>query len=103
MRVNARWWREQLAYDPRPDLARIQVPLLAITGDKDTQVAADDLTTVAHLVPSGAETRRVPDLTHVLRRTDGPGSVLSYRRLLRQPVNADLLTGVARWLSGQLR
>jgi pimeloyl-ACP methyl ester carboxylesterase len=102
MRVNARWWREQLAYDPRADLARIPVPVLAITGDKDTQVPADDLDVMSHLVPNGAETHRVPGLTHVLRRTEGPGSVLSYRELLRRPVDADLLTGIARWLANHL-
>jgi hypothetical protein len=50
-----------------------------------------------------AETHRVPGLTHVLRRTDGPGTVFSYRRLLQQPVDADLLTGIARWLTDRLR
>lgn len=103
MRVNARWWREQLAYDPRADLSRVQVPVLAITGDKDVQVDPADLDTIAHLVPGGAETHRVPGMTHVLRRTDGPGNVLSYRKLLRQPVDIDLLTTVAGWLSDRLR
>lgn len=57
---------------------------------------------IAQLVP-GAETHRIPGLTHVLRRTDGPGTVTSYRRLLREPVDAEVLTGVARWLSDRLR
>ncbi|GAB2844557.1 alpha/beta hydrolase [Actinoallomurus bryophytorum] len=103
IRVNARWWREQLAYDPRPDLARIAVPVLAITGDKDVQVDPGDLDVIARLVPGGAETQRIPGLTHVLRRTGGRASVLSYRRLLRDPVDDDLLTAVAHWLAGRLR
>jgi pimeloyl-ACP methyl ester carboxylesterase len=103
MRINARWWREQLAYDPRADLAGIPVPVLAVTGDKDTQVDPDDLNTIAQLVPGGAETHRVPGLTHILRRTDGPGTLFSYRRLLQQPVDADLLAGIARWLTDRLR
>lgn len=102
MKINARWWREQLAHDPRADLAQVRTPLLAITGEKDTQVAPEDLAVIARLVPT-AETHRVPGLTHVLRRTDGSGSVLSYRRLLRDPVDTDLLTGVARWLATHLR
>jgi len=103
VRVNARWWREQLAHDPRPDLARITAPVLAVTGDKDVQVDAADLDVIASLVPGGADTRRVPGLTHVLRRTDGPATPLSYRRLLRDPVDTDLLTDVARWLADRLR
>jgi len=103
LRINARWWREQLAYDPRPDLARIPVPVLAVTGTADTQVCPDDLDVIANLVPGGAETHRAPGLTHILRRTDGPGSVFAYRRLLRDPVDDELLTTVAHWLAVRLR
>lgn len=102
IRVNAKWWREQLAYDPRADLSRVRVPVLAITGEKDVQVDPADLDVIANLVP-GARIRRVPDLTHVLRRTDGPGTVFGYRKLLRRPVEDDLLTGIAQWLAERLR
>lgn len=103
MRTNARWWREQLEYDPRVDLRRIQAPVLALTGEKDLQVAPADLAMVAGLVPGGADTRVVPDLTHLLRRDPNPPSVLNYRRLLRQPVDQELLTEVAGWLAAHLR
>jgi uncharacterized protein len=103
VRFNARWWREQLAYDPRSDLSGIHAPVLAITGEKDLQVDPDDLEMVASLVPGEADTRRVADLTHVLRRDPGPASLLSYRRLLREPVDADLLSDIAHWLAKRLR
>lgn len=103
VRTNARWWREQLAYDPRVDLARIQSPVLAVTGDKDIQVAPDDLAEVERLVPDDVEIHRIPDLTHLLRRDAGRPSLLSYSRLLRQPVDADLLAHVADWTSTQLQ
>jgi len=103
MRTNARWWREQLTYDPRPDLRRIQAPVLAITGQKDLQVAPEDLTVIANLVPGGADTRLITDLTHVLRRDPNPPSVLNYRRLLGQPVDPPLLTDIAAWLATHLR
>lgn len=102
VRINARWFRELLAYDPRLDLAAIRVPVLAITGDKDVQVNPDDLDELARLVPGDVETRRVPDLTHLLRRDPGRASVRSYGRLLRQPVDAALLDDVAGWLAQRL-
>ena len=34
------WTRYFMAYDPRPALRRLQRPVLAITGTKDTQVLA---------------------------------------------------------------
>jgi pimeloyl-ACP methyl ester carboxylesterase len=101
--VNARWIREMVAHDPRPDLANIQVPLLAITGDKDIQVDPADLDKIRELVPGEAEVHRIPDLTHLLRREPGRPSLRSYRRQLRRPVDTDLLAQVAGWLANRLR
>lgn len=103
MRMNARWMREMLHHDPRPELAKIQVPVLAITGDKDIQVDPADLDEISRLVPGAVEVHRIPDLTHVLRRDPGRPSVRSYPRLLRQPVDADLLAQVAGWLAQRLQ
>ena len=100
--VNARWIRELLAYDPRPDLAGIKAPVLAITGAKDIQVNPADLDVMRELVPGEIEVDRVPDLTHLLRRDPGRPSARSYRRLLRQPVDAELLARVADWSGRKL-
>jgi alpha-beta hydrolase superfamily lysophospholipase len=43
VRVNAKWFREFMAYDPAGDMPRITVPVLAVTGSKDIQVDAADL------------------------------------------------------------
>jgi hypothetical protein len=58
---------------------------------------------IARLVPYGAETHRIPGLTHILRRTHGPASVFAYRRLLRSPVDDELLTTIAHWPATRLR
>src|SRR3712207_8124241 len=55
-RVNARWTREFMAHDPRDDLRRIAVPVLALTGEKDLQVDPGDLAVIAATVPGGART-----------------------------------------------
>jgi pimeloyl-ACP methyl ester carboxylesterase len=70
--INARWHREFMAYDPEPDLARISVPVLALTGSKDIQVKPSDLDVIADLVPAPVETRLVPDVSHILRPQPGP-------------------------------
>ncbi|MFF0502882.1 alpha/beta hydrolase family protein [Streptomyces fimicarius] len=100
--VNARWMREMLAHDTREDLAAIRVPVLAVTGDKDLQVDPDDLDRMAGLVRGEVETHRPADLTHLLRRTPAKPSLLAYRRLLREPVDPDILTLVADWLRPRL-
>jgi pimeloyl-ACP methyl ester carboxylesterase len=103
MPLNARWIRELADHDSRPDLAAIQAPVLAITGDKDIQVDPADLDEIRRLVSGEAEVHRIPDLTHLLRRDPGRPSVRSYRRLLRGPVDADVLALTAGWLADRLR
>jgi pimeloyl-ACP methyl ester carboxylesterase len=100
--VNARWMREMLVHDTRDDLIFIHVPLLAVTGDKDIQVDPADLEEIHRLVPGRAEIRRIPGLTHVLRRDPAHHTLRSYRRLLRHPVDPDLLALVTSWLTRQL-
>jgi hypothetical protein len=95
-KINARWHREFLAHDPREDLARLSVPVLAITGAKDLQVDPADLDRIAGLVP-GATVHRIPDLTHTLRRQPGAPSLSAYRRELRSPVDPEVLTTVVSW------
>jgi pimeloyl-ACP methyl ester carboxylesterase len=97
VRVNARWTREFLRHDPRTDLARLTVPVLAVTGDKDLQVPADDLAVLAATVPGPVEFRRVPDLTHTLRRQPRAASMRHYREELRRPVDPELCSTVVAW------
>ena len=99
-RSNARWLREYLAYDPRPTLTRIDVPVLAITGEKDLQVPAEDLDTFAATVPGPVQTLRPADLTHILRRDLGRPSLQAYKKLVGQPVDAEVLTAVTEWVAG---
>ena len=96
-RLNARWHREFLAHDPRGDLARITVPVLALTGDEDLQVPADDLAVLAATVPGPVEVHRVPDLTHTLRRQVRAPSMRRYREELRRPVDPEVLATVVAW------
>jgi fermentation-respiration switch protein FrsA (DUF1100 family) len=69
-RVNAKWFRELLVFDPLPHLRAIGIPVLAITGDKDLQVDPDDLGVIASTVPGPVTVDRVRDLTHISWRRD---------------------------------
>jgi uncharacterized protein len=96
-RINARWTREFMAHDPREDLRRIKVPVLALTGAKDLQVDPADLQVIAATVPGGATTQLLPDVSHTLRRQPGPASLGAYKKELRGPVNPDVLGSVVTW------
>lgn len=96
-RLNARWTREFMAYDPRADLARITAPVLAITGSKDLQTRPADLAVIARTVRGPVETHEVPDLNHILRPAAGPATLSSYRKDVRQPVDRRVLDLVVGW------
>jgi uncharacterized protein len=99
-KLNARWTREFMAHDPREDLRRVAVPVLAITGGKDLQVDPADLDVIAATVPGGVTTHRDADLTHTLRTQPGPPSLSRYRKELRRPVDAEVLATVVAWCRG---
>ncbi|GAA1625496.1 alpha/beta hydrolase family protein [Georgenia ruanii] len=98
-RLNARWHREFLAYDPRTDLGTITAPVLALTGDHDVQVPPEDLQTLAGLVPGDVETVLVPDLNHILRHQAGTPTLKTYRTDVRHPVDPRVTELVASWVA----
>ncbi|MEV4458952.1 alpha/beta fold hydrolase [Microbispora sp. NPDC049633] len=102
VRVNARWTREFLDYDPAADLALIKAPVLAVTGDKDLQVDPGDLARMAELVPGPIETHLIPDLSHILRRQPGTPSLRAYKREAREPIDAQVRELVTGWLTRTL-
>ncbi|MBY8874949.1 lysophospholipase [Micromonospora sp. PLK6-60] len=100
-RLNAKWMRQFLRYDPRPDLARVHAPVLALTGDKDLQVDPGDLPIIAESAGRPAETCLLPDITHILRRQPGPPSLRAYRREARQPVDPSVTGAVTGWITSR--
>ncbi|MDD9207836.1 alpha/beta hydrolase [Georgenia sp. 10Sc9-8] len=97
-RINARWHREFMAYDPGPDLRALGVPVLALTGSKDLQAPPEDLEAIARLVPRDVQTALVPDLSHILRTQVGAPSVNAYRADARRPVEPRVLDLVVSWV-----
>ncbi|RBQ06123.1 alpha/beta hydrolase [Micromonospora sp. LHW51205] len=98
-RLNARWFREFLRYDPRPDLARVDAPILALTGDKDLQTDPADLPVIAAHAGGPVQTTVLPDVTHVLRRQPGPPSLRAYRDEAKQPLDPSVVEPVLSWLA----
>ena len=97
--INAKWFREFLAHDPAASLRSIRIPVLALTGSKDIQVDPGDIERIRRLVPVDCTGQVVEDVTHLLRRTDGPPSVRTYRKQAKRPVDAELLATVSAWIA----
>ena len=102
VRLNARWFREYLDYEPAADLARLDLPVLAITGSKDLQVDPADLAAIAASVPGPVQTWLAPDVTHVLRVQSRAATLKAYKQEVRRPVDQQLLERVTGWMGAQL-
>jgi hypothetical protein len=98
-KLNARWFREFMAYDPAADLPKILAPVLAISGTKDIQVDPADLGRMAGLVRSEFDPHTVPDLTHLLRAEAGLPSLSTYKQQIAQPVDSRVLQIISEWLA----
>lgn len=100
-RVNARWIRDFVAYDPKPVLASVTVPVLAITGGEDVQVPPEDIEAIGQLVRGPFEGHVAGDLSHMLRSDPGSVGPRGYRRATRQPVSPEVLDLITGWVAGR--
>lgn len=101
-RLNAKWLREFIDYDPAPDLSRMKIPALAITGSKDIQVDPSDLVKMAELVNSDFEYHEIPNVTHILRFQEGTPSLATYKKQVNQPMDTRILELVSDWLKKRI-
>lgn len=101
MRFNARWFRDFLAYDPSRALARITVPVLAITGEQDVQVPPEDVDAMSRLVKGPFEGHVVGDLSHLLRPDPDSAGPRVYHRAVRRPVSPEVLELITGWMSSR--
>jgi len=97
-KVNAKWMREFIAYDPVPTLERVTIPLLAITGSKDVQVDPADLAVIL-ATAARAEALEVPDVDHILRHEPAPFSnPRHYGKQLKEPIDPRVIESLVDWL-----
>jgi pimeloyl-ACP methyl ester carboxylesterase len=97
-KVNARWVRDVVASDPRPALARIAVPVLAITGGSDVQVPPEDVEVMRTLVRGPFEGHVLDALSHMLRPDPDSVGPRGYRRAGRQPISLEVLRLITGWV-----
>jgi alpha/beta superfamily hydrolase len=98
-KINAKWMREFLDYDPEPALRDSTVPLLAITGSKDVQVDPGDLATVEAVAGDRATTIVTEDVDHILRNE--PAAISNPKRYKSQaakPIDPSVSVALTSWL-----
>lgn len=97
-RIDAKSLRELLAIDPAAIYREVTVPMLVLGGGKDLQCDPADVGTIAAIAGELATPVLIDDLTHLLRKDSEPASLNAYGRLLKQPLDAEMLGIVRDWL-----
>lgn len=91
-------WREMLAADPAPALAKIKVPVLAIGGTKDLQVdAKTNLAAIKAALPAGSDVtiKEMPGLNHLLQ-TANTGMMTEYMQI-DETIAPSALSTIVDW------
>jgi fermentation-respiration switch protein FrsA (DUF1100 family) len=98
---NSPWFRFFLPYDPRPTLERIQVPVLALNGERDLQVPAEaNLREVRAALERGGNpdvtATMLPTLNHLFQES-ATGSVSEYASIA-QTMSPVALEAIGSWI-----
>ena len=93
------WLDTFLAINPDRALSRIKCPVLAINGDKDTQVDAEsNLAAIAKRVRM-AQTVKMPSLDHLMQHA-ATGEVVEYGEI-RETISPEVLQMILDFIAGQ--
>jgi pimeloyl-ACP methyl ester carboxylesterase len=100
--MTSKWYRSFVSTDPRPALAKVKVPVLALNGELDAQVAADEnLQSIAASLKSGGNrdvtTQKLPGLNHLFQRAR-TGAITEYREI-EETINPEALKAVGDWMA----
>lgn len=98
-RINAKWMREFLTYDPQLVLRKTASPLLAITGSKDVQVNPADIDTIEAVTGTRTTALLVNDVDHILRTETAPVSnPKRYKQQITEPIDSRVVDAIITWL-----
>lgn len=98
------WYKWIIAYDPRPALAKVRQPVLAVNGEKDLQVLADqNLPAIREALKGNPDVTvtELPGLNHLFQ-TATTGSPGEYARI-EETFAPSALTVVSDWIIARTR
>nr|WP_319272719.1 alpha/beta fold hydrolase [uncultured Draconibacterium sp.] len=101
--VNSTWFRFFLTYDPKPILAKVKCPVLALNGSKDLQVPVSNLAAITTAVNSGAnmnvDTVRFAHHNHLFQNCE-TGSTAEYAQI-EETIDPEVLKTMKDWIVEQ--
>ncbi|HZH34059.1 MAG TPA: alpha/beta hydrolase [Pyrinomonadaceae bacterium] len=95
------WFRFLIAYAPRPRLEKIKIPVLAINGENDLQVASkENLALIANALKTGGNKdytiKSFPKLNHLFQ-TSQTGLLNEYGKI-EETISPQVLETIADWI-----
>lgn len=98
------WYRYFVSYDPRPMLSKVHCPMLAINGERDTQVlASENLDAIKNAVESNGNKQLtvvlLPGLNHLFQ-TCTTGLPQEYSKI-EETISPAALTVIGDWIAKQ--
>jgi fermentation-respiration switch protein FrsA (DUF1100 family) len=102
--MESKWFRRLLRYDPAPVLRQVRCPVLALNGEKDLQVAAEEnLAGIRQALQDGGnrnvEVVAYPGLNHLFQ-TAKTGAPSEYGQI-SETFSPKALEAVSKWISAQ--
>jgi fermentation-respiration switch protein FrsA (DUF1100 family) len=96
--------RDLLQYDPQPTLKKVRCPVLALNGEKDLQVAADEnLPAIREGLKAGGNTHvtatALPNLNHLFQHCK-TGAVAEYSQI-EETFAPEAMKLVSDWIASQ--
>jgi pimeloyl-ACP methyl ester carboxylesterase len=101
--ISSPWWRFFLSYDPRPTLEKVSCPVLAITGEKDLQVAPyQNLPEIEKALKKGGNKKyrivEMEGLNHLFQPSE-TGAPSEYSQI-ETTFSPEAMEEIANWILG---
>jgi hypothetical protein len=98
------WFRYLLAFDPRPVLEQVRIPVLALFGEKDVQVPPAQSVPVMERAFKASGTRDAtitvfPGLNHLFQRAE-TGLIAEYGRI-EETIAPEVLEAIGGWIAAR--
>lgn len=100
--INSPWFRFFLSLDPKPVLQKVTCPVLALNGEKDLQVPADEnLAAIREALQSGGNKKflveKMPGLNHLFQHSE-TGNLSEYGKN-EETISPEVMKRISDWLS----
>ncbi|MDY6206279.1 MAG: alpha/beta hydrolase [Prevotella sp.] len=97
------WLAWFIDYDPTADISKTTCPVLAINGEKDSQVLIENLSAIRRHLPANNKNllKEYPSLNHLFQHCE-TGATNEYRRI-EETISPEVLQDMAAWIDSLSR